>query len=143
MTTLRTADSLYIHWRDTINKQVASFASALKLSKSVVRSGYNNEQYMADAQEYFKAQRWNKRQAAFKLMHCWEVLKDQPKWLRLTNAEVAEQAASPAELTKLLPTEAKTEHRRPADALRVGRPVHGRVFRRVAGALRAGLPVGM
>ncbi|ETV74386.1 hypothetical protein H257_10977 [Aphanomyces astaci] len=40
---------------------------------------------MADADEYFKAQKWNKKQTPFKLVHCWEILKDQPKWQRASN----------------------------------------------------------
>ncbi|ETV76966.1 hypothetical protein H257_09374 [Aphanomyces astaci] len=98
--TQRTGESLNIHWRDTINKQVACFASALKLSKSIVRSGYNNEQYLADAHEYYKAQKWNKKQASFRLMHCWEILKDQPKWMRESS-----DAAQPAATSSVTPTQ--------------------------------------
>ncbi|KAF0762869.1 hypothetical protein AaE_003257, partial [Aphanomyces astaci] len=111
--------------RHTINKQVACFASALKLSKSIVRSGYNNEQYLADAHEYYKAQKWNKKQASFRLMHCWEILKDQPKWMRESS-----DAAQPAATSSVTPTTAldTSQETRPLGAKRAKQQQKGMTY---------------
>ncbi|KAF0709484.1 hypothetical protein AaE_012870, partial [Aphanomyces astaci] len=126
-----TGDGLYIHWRDTINKQVAAFASALKLSTSIVRSGYNTEQYMADADEYFKAQKWNKKQTPFKLVHCWEIPKDQPKWQRASNvaSDGPGVAAVPASVLTAPSAIALAQEKRPIGSKRAKLAQLGNIYR--------------
>ncbi|KAG9411017.1 hypothetical protein AC1031_016669 [Aphanomyces cochlioides] len=50
------------------------------MATGITRSGYNEAQYLNDALALYKEQKWNKKKSSFKLLHCWNILKNEPKW---------------------------------------------------------------
>ena len=76
--TVRSPESLHAHWRDNIQCNVAKFSSAYTKATSTIISGYKPEDYIHDAQRLFIADSKNKK--PFKIMKCWEILKNHEKW---------------------------------------------------------------
>ncbi|ETV78696.1 hypothetical protein H257_07550 [Aphanomyces astaci] len=73
----RSACSLQINWRDTIQKQVSLFCGAYKKAVHNPPSGTNGIDHMRTALELYKLR---SKKSAFRLHHCWLILKDAPKW---------------------------------------------------------------
>jgi hypothetical protein len=86
--TFRSNESLHAHWRDTIQCNVSKFSSAYSKATSKVHSGYTPDDYIRDAQMLFMSD--NKTKKPFKLMHCWDILKNHSKWCPSRNNSPSE-----------------------------------------------------
>ncbi|KAF0765324.1 hypothetical protein AaE_002991, partial [Aphanomyces astaci] len=83
-----------IHWRDTIQKQVSLFCGAYKKAVHNPPSGTNGIDHMRTALELYKLR---SKKSAFRLHHCWLILKDAPKWS--VAMEPQEAGSEPASVT--------------------------------------------
>ena len=78
----REANALQIHWRDTVKKLVSKFCGSYKKATLIEKSGYTEKDYIDLALQIYSDS--CKKPTPFKLLHCWAILKDKPKWIGCT-----------------------------------------------------------
>lgn len=74
----REAGSIQIHWRDTLQKAVNKFCGSYSKAKQVEKSGYTEQDYIELALRIYSDS--TPKQHQFKLLHCWHILRNKPKW---------------------------------------------------------------
>ena len=74
----REPPSIQMHWRDILQKSVNKFCGAYAKAKHVEKSGYTEQDYIELAQKIYSDSM--PKQQAFKLLHCWQILRNKPKW---------------------------------------------------------------
>ena len=74
----REPNGIQLHWRDILQKSVNIFCGAYAKSKHVEKSGYTEQDYIDLALKIYSDSM--PKQQAFKLIHCWQILRNKPKW---------------------------------------------------------------